>query len=51
MISEKRIQKRIAELEKQRELFVQQANLQVTAFNAIVEELKSLLNPPKEVEK
>ena len=39
---------RIAELEKERDAFVQQANSQIIAYNAVIAELQRLIAPPVE---
>ena len=42
------IEQRIAELEKERDAFVQQANAQIVAYNAVINELRRLIAPPVE---
>ncbi len=44
---EERIRERIAEMEKERDEFVQRANQSVAAYNGGIAELKRLLEPPK----
>lgn len=41
------IQARIAELEKERDTFVHQANQQIVAYNAVITELQRLIAPPE----
>ena len=41
------IEKRVAELERERDTLIQQANQQVSAYAGAIGELKRLLEPPK----
>lgn len=46
----KKIQNRIEQLKKERDAFLQNANQQLTAFGAVIEELERLIKPEPEPE-